>query len=475
MSFRVVRQSKYRHVFGKPQKKDEGYDGIKISRNAWDSTMSSVNTKFLAVVLEAQGGGAFMVIPLESTGRVDLNFPKVCGHTSTVLDVEFCPYNDNLIASGSEDCLVKVWEIPDGGLSENLSESLVDLEGHQRRVGIIKWHPLAENVLLSAAFDYQIFIWDIGTQSALKQLDCHSDTIYCCAWNFNGTLLATTSKDKKVRVIDPISGEVKGEAKGHEGSKSSQVVFTSEANHMFTTGFSRMSERQYAIWDGNDMSKCKKLEMIDTGSGVLFPHYDPDINVMFVAGKGDGNIRYFECEPQAPWCHFLSEFSSNAPQRGVAWLPKMGCNINICEIAKAYKLHPKGYVEVISFTVPRKSTMFQEDIFPPTREPVFVCSAEEWAGGAVCKPKMYNLKDGFKSQSRVGGGSSGPSKPAAKPFKPSGATRATSGSGAGGAPTDVGKLTSDWHAHTAEIKELKTKLATVEIKLTQYKKALADK
>ena len=45
---------------------DQGYDGIKISRNAWDSTMSSVNTKFLAVVLEAQGGGAFMVIPLES-------------------------------------------------------------------------------------------------------------------------------------------------------------------------------------------------------------------------------------------------------------------------------------------------------------------------------------------------------------------------------------------------------------------------
>ena len=119
--------------------------------------------------------------------------------------------------------------------------------------------------------------------------------------------------------------------------------------------------------------------------------------------------------------------------------------------------------------------MFQEDIFPPTREPVFVCSAEEWAGGTVCKPKMYNLKDGFKSQSRVGAPAGGASKPAAKPFKPSGATRATSGSGAGGAPTDVSKLTSDWHAHTAEIKELKTKLATVEIKLTQYKKALADK
>lgn len=471
MSFRVVRQSKFRHVFGKAAKRDEGYDGIKISRNAWDSTMSSVNTKFLAVVLEAQGGGAFMVIPLECTGRVDLNFPKVCGHTSTVLDVQFCPYNDNLIASGSEDCLVKVWEIPDGGLQENLSESLVDLEGHQRRVGIIKWHPLAENVLLSAAFDYQIIIWDIGTASAMKQIDCHADTIYCCAWNFNGSLLATTSKDKMVRIIDPISGDVKGSCKGHDGSKSAQVVFTSAENHMLTTGFSRMSERQYAIWDANDMSKPKKLEMIDTGSGVLFPHYDQDTKVCFLSGKGDGNIRYFECEPKSPWCSFLSQYSSNAPQRGVAWLPKMGCNINACEIGKAYKLHPKGFVEVISFTVPRKSTMFQEDIFPPTREPVFVTSAEAWFGGAVCKPKMYNLKDGFKAASRTA-----PKAAASKPrMAPRPAAGGGGGASSGGCPTDIGTLQSAWHAHTAEIKELKTKLATVEIKLTQYKKALEAK
>lgn len=42
------------------------------------------------------------------------------------------------------------------GLKEDLRDSLVDLEGHQRRVGIIEWHPTAENVLLSAGFDYVV-------------------------------------------------------------------------------------------------------------------------------------------------------------------------------------------------------------------------------------------------------------------------------------------------------------------------------
>ena len=31
-----------------------------------------------------------------------------------------CPFNDNIIASASEDCTVKIWMIPDGGLIEPL-------------------------------------------------------------------------------------------------------------------------------------------------------------------------------------------------------------------------------------------------------------------------------------------------------------------------------------------------------------------
>ena len=36
---------------------------------------------------------------------------------------------------------------------------------------------------------------------------------------------------------------------GHPGNKSSHVVFLGDMNMLFTTGFSRMNERQLAIWD----------------------------------------------------------------------------------------------------------------------------------------------------------------------------------------------------------------------------------
>jgi len=83
-------------------------------------------------------------------GRVDRDAPLVAGHKAAVLDIHFCPHNDDVIASGSEDCTVKVWQIPEGGLRENLTEPVVNLVAHQRRVGLIVWHPTAQNVLLSA-------------------------------------------------------------------------------------------------------------------------------------------------------------------------------------------------------------------------------------------------------------------------------------------------------------------------------------
>ena len=61
---RIVRSSKFRHVFGTDFKRDKCYDGIRITKAPHESNMCSVNGKFFAVVLEAQGGGAFMVAPL---------------------------------------------------------------------------------------------------------------------------------------------------------------------------------------------------------------------------------------------------------------------------------------------------------------------------------------------------------------------------------------------------------------------------
>lgn len=81
MSVRGMRHSKFRHVFGTPNKAEFCYNNIKITRSPFESNMCAVNGKFVAVVLEAQGGGAFLVINQENVSRGRASRGRVCSYT----------------------------------------------------------------------------------------------------------------------------------------------------------------------------------------------------------------------------------------------------------------------------------------------------------------------------------------------------------------------------------------------------------
>ncbi|XP_061590177.1 uncharacterized protein coro1cb isoform X1 [Cololabis saira] len=397
MMRRVVRQSKFRHVFGQAVRNDQCYDDIRVSRVTWDSSFCAVNPKFVAIIIEASGGGAFLVLPLNKTGRIDKAYPTVCGHTGPVLDIDWCPHNDHVIASGSEDCTVMVWQIPENGLGTPLSEPVVVLEGHSKRVGIVSWHPTARNVLLSAGCDNQVVIWNVGTGEAMINLeDMHPDVIFSVSWSRNGSLLCTACKDKKVRVIDPRKKKIVAEKdKAHEGARPMRAIFLANGN-IFTTGFSRMSERQLALWKSDNMDEPICVQEMDSSNGVLLPFYDPDTSIVYLCGKGDSSIRYFEITDEAPFVHYLNTFSTKEPQRGMGYMPKRGLDVNKCEIARFYKLHERK-CEPIIMTVPRKSDLFQDDLYPDTAGPDPALEGEEWFAGKNGGPILISLKDGYVS------------------------------------------------------------------------------
>lgn len=81
--------------------------------------------------------GAFIVMPHNQFGKLPEGYPLCAGHGGPVLDTDWNPFNDNIIASGSEDSRVMIWKIPEGGLTETLTTPEVTLEGHQRKVGFL--------------------------------------------------------------------------------------------------------------------------------------------------------------------------------------------------------------------------------------------------------------------------------------------------------------------------------------------------
>jgi coronin-1B/1C/6 len=111
------------------------------------------------------------------------------------------------------------------------------------------------------------------------------DTIQSTCFNYNGTLVATTCKDKHVRIFDIRSGQMVQEGESHSGVKSSYVTWLGDSNRILTTGFSRSSDRQVGIWDTSSLKSYLKMENLDTSSGSLVPHYDLDTKMLYLSGK----------------------------------------------------------------------------------------------------------------------------------------------------------------------------------------------
>merc|ERR1712137_973560 len=266
---RIVRSSKYRHVFGTAEKRGNCFDGVKVSGGAWDSNKVAAGNSFVAAIWEAGGGGSFAVLGNDQTGKLG-EIPLVTGHKGKVLDVAFSRLKDNLV------------------------DPVQTLIGHKRKVGSVNFHPTADNVVATSSTDYTVKVWDIEKGEARSTVSGHSDIIQSVDWNYDGSLIATTSKDKKIRVIDPRGGNITGEASGHPGVKGSRCIWLGERGTIFNVGFSRSSDRTYSILDPRKLDTPIVQANIDTSSGILMPFYDNDTGLLFLAGKGDGNIRYFE-------------------------------------------------------------------------------------------------------------------------------------------------------------------------------------
>ncbi|KAJ5960828.1 uncharacterized protein N7479_007978 [Penicillium vulpinum] len=403
MSGRFVRSSKYRHVFGRSTRKDQCYDNLRVSRNAWDTNLLKVNPKHIAVNWEAGGGGAFAIIPLEERGKLPERIPLCRGHTAVVLDTDWNPFNDDLIASGSDDGKVFLWRVPENFTvrPEADAEDIQDLapigklSGHPKKIGHVLFNPAAENVLATASGDYTVKIWDIEAGAAKLTLNI-GDIVQSQSWSANGSLLVTTSRDKKLRIWDVRQERPAHETNGHTGAKNSRAVWLGERDRIATTGFSKMSDRQLALWDIRAVREpINGFKTLDSISGVCMPFWDDGTNMLYLAGRGDGNIRYFELENDK--FEFLSEHKSADPQRGVAFMPKRGVNMHENEVARAYKTVNDQYIEPVSFIVPRRSENFQDDIYPPTAGVTPAMSSSEWLGGKEALPpkiSMASLFDG---------------------------------------------------------------------------------
>lgn len=391
-----VRVSKYRHLNGSVGSRDTQITNLPpmCKTLPGESEGFRANTERIALPL-AISGGHLAILELSKRGRLQSGVVPslICG--TSIMDFAWDPFDNRCIAIACDDGRVRVWTVPEGGLQESLTEPDYELKGHTEKVHFVKFHPTAASVLASGSHDLTVIIWDLVTHESKICLQGHTDQIFSLAWDPDGVLLATLCKDQKLRVYDPRRSELpQREGLGPTGTRGARVTWVLGGSHLVTTGFNKVSERQVSLYDAKSLSAPVTTEGIDVSPAILIPFYDEDSSTLFLSGKGDSTIFAFEVALDAPYLFPLSHYKcTGGPHQAVAFLPKVTCSVADVEFARAFRLTTSN-VEPLSFRVPRlRSELFQDDLFPDTRmtwEPTL--TSEEWFSGVLRVPQFVSLR-----------------------------------------------------------------------------------
>lgn len=117
------------------------------------------------------------------------------GHKNTVTKVA---WNDNgqWLLTASRDQLIKLYDL-------RAMKEIVSLKGHNKEVTSLAWHPHQESVFCSGGMDGTLLYWNVGPKGseepAARIPYAHDMAIWDMQFHPSGHLLATASNDRQTK------------------------------------------------------------------------------------------------------------------------------------------------------------------------------------------------------------------------------------------------------------------------------------
>ena len=266
-----------------------------ISSSITDGRLMSLNDKYLALAYLSKG----TIKLLDSSQPINLmnNNSKVQFEDSNILDMEFSPFDSDLLCFSNENNHVFLSRI--NYLSADNIEFNSDVYiGHEKKVNFVNFNPIASNIMVSGTSYGDIHIWESKEFKTYMQfrLSYNPNTIL---WSPNGDLIGITTKNRILTIYDPRNRNAIFQDQISQNSTVIKFAWL-DNNNVATIGINNDNKKVLSLLDIRKSNEglynnyfFSSIE-INQYTSVTVPYVNPELKLIYCVGKEESSIKVFD-------------------------------------------------------------------------------------------------------------------------------------------------------------------------------------
>ena len=376
--------SKFKNALG--EEKKQKYLNCSVTTVSTEGRYMAVNGNFLA--MSWSNAGEIVVVDSSNFCSVKPDQPRIKGHRANVLDLEFSPFSSDLLAAAFDDNTVLLYKIPEGGLTEHITQEVQIYQKHIKKVPFVTFNPVASDVLCTGAFLGDIHVWNALKGESYVELKA-DDTPTCVQWNPNGILIGATTKKKNINILDPRANKM---VMCHQINEQFQAAkFAWVDNDQFvTTSWTKNKAKMMRLWDIRKVKDDLTSEgevmsvKIDSSTTVTTPFVDKESKLIFTIAKGEAIIRTYDYSLGS----FVKgiDFSSSEPSISTVMFERKCLDYNKLEVDRFARFVNSQKVYYVSYTIPRRNPGYDPTLYPPVECGEAALTYDQWVAGQTAEP-----------------------------------------------------------------------------------------
>ena len=269
------------------------YSGFDLNRNIVEGRPMAINKKYLA--MSSINVGEIAIFDSSKSYKIKNIQSQIKINNSKIQDIEFSPFNDNILALAYENKSVVLWKIPEGNINKNITKDFQIYKNHNTRVNYVTFNPVVDNILCSDSLDNEIHIWNIdkGNDYIKFKIDENPSMI---SWNQNGDLIGVTSR-KNINIFDPRNEKFVIKHDIFERFFPPKFAWIDNNLLITTINDNQRGAEMLKLWDirkykdsSLNVGEITSIEIDKLKTSIFTPYINRELKLIYVIGKEKANI-----------------------------------------------------------------------------------------------------------------------------------------------------------------------------------------